>query len=98
MIVDLDAHQGNGYARDVLKMPKVERFVCVCDVIYKNLILFLIFFSDRIYILDMYNASIYPRDEYAKGGISRSVELRSRTKDHDYLKLLELYVVWSRIS
>ena len=42
MIVDLDAHQGNGYARDFMG-------------------------DDRVYILDVYNADIYPHDTYAKG-------------------------------
>ena len=42
MIVDLDAHQGNGHERDFMA-------------------------DDRVYILDVYNKDIYPRDSYAKG-------------------------------
>lgn len=42
MIVDLDAHQGNGHARDFINM------------------------RDQVYILDVYNRSIYPHDGYAK--------------------------------
>ena len=68
MIVDLDAHQGNGYARDVLNMSRDE--------------------SRRIYIMDMYNAAIYPRDGVAKEAINRSIELKSRTGTKEYLELL----------
>lgn len=41
MIVDLDAHQGNGHARDFMD-------------------------EDGVYILDIYNRQIYPRDGFAK--------------------------------
>jgi len=60
MIVDLDAHQGNGHARD--------------------------FMGDRdAYILDVYNADIYPQDHDAKSAISKPVELKSGTGDSEYL-------------
>ena len=46
MIIDLDAHQGNGHERDFMN-------------------------DDNVYILDMYNRSIYPRDGFAKTAIKR---------------------------
>ncbi|XP_028896065.1 histone deacetylase 11 isoform X2 [Zeugodacus cucurbitae] len=64
MIVDLDAHQGNGHERDF----------------YEN---------EKVFILDMYNASIYPRDHEAKLAISCAVELKPRTADETYLKKLK---------
>lgn len=69
MIVDLDAHQGNGHERDF----------------YEN---------NNVYILDMYNASIYPRDHEAKLAISCAVELRPRTADETYLKKLRRYATY----
>ena len=64
MIVDLDAHQGNGHGRDFTG-------------------------RDDIFILDMYNAEIYPRDTYAKASIDLKVELESFTSDKVYLSKLE---------
>lgn len=64
MIVDLDAHQGNGHERDFIN--------------HKN-----------VYIMDVYNAGIYPRDKRAKQGIRRSVALSHLTEDSDYLYLIE---------
>ncbi|XP_078439336.1 histone deacetylase 2 isoform X1 [Wolffia australiana] len=64
MIIDLDAHQGNGHEID--------------------------FSSDgRVYILDMYNAGIYPFDYEARRYIHQRVELSSGTKTEEYLELLE---------
>ncbi|KQK17906.1 hypothetical protein BRADI_1g37510v3 [Brachypodium distachyon] len=64
MIIDLDAHQGNGHEKD---------------------------FADdgRVYILDMYNAGIYPFDHAAKRYIDQKVELVSGTKTDDYLDQLD---------
>ncbi|XP_055903981.1 histone deacetylase 11 [Eupeodes corollae] len=64
MIVDLDAHQGNGHERDF------------CN-------------NNNVFILDMYNASIYPKDHVAKESIKCAVELRPFTEDAAYLKKLE---------
>lgn len=64
MIIDLDAHQGNGHERDFMN-------------------------DSQIYILDMYNASIYPKDHHAKLAIKCAVELPIRTKDSYYLKKLK---------
>ncbi|KAH8417087.1 hypothetical protein KR222_002959 [Zaprionus bogoriensis] len=63
MIVDLDAHQGNGHERD-----------------FKD--------AEAVYILDMYNAFIYPRDQEAKRSIRCGVELRHMTGDLFYLRQL----------
>uniref|UniRef100_A0AC34QUF8 Histone deacetylase domain-containing protein n=1 Tax=Panagrolaimus sp. JU765 TaxID=591449 RepID=A0AC34QUF8_9BILA len=64
MIVDLDAHQGNGHERDF----KTDK---------------------RVYIFDMFNYKIYPRDQEAKEGISKAIRLTSYTEDREYLNLLK---------
>ncbi|XP_028415597.1 histone deacetylase 11-like [Dendronephthya gigantea] len=64
MIIDLDAHQGNGHERDFIDNPDV-------------------------YIMDVYNFGIYPRDIYAKRAIRKKVELRHETDDATYLPLVE---------
>lgn len=63
MIVDLDAHQGNGHERDFTNVAAV-------------------------YILDMYNAFVYPKDHAAKQSIRCAVELRHHTEDAYYLRQL----------
>lgn len=68
MIVDLDAHQGNGHARDFINM------------------------RSQVYILDVYNRSIYPHDGYAKRGITRRVELEPYTEDAPFLHLVESHL------
>ena len=60
MIIDLDAHQGNGHGRDFIG-------------------------DEDTFILDAYNAEIYPRDVYAKSGIDLAVELPSYAQDDVYL-------------
>ncbi|XP_005185173.2 histone deacetylase 11 [Musca domestica] len=60
MIVDLDAHQGNGHERDFMDNPFV-------------------------YIFDMYNFCIYPKDHDAKLAIRYAVELRPKTANKEYL-------------
>ncbi|GJN38680.1 hypothetical protein PR202_gb27745 [Eleusine coracana subsp. coracana] len=64
MIIDLDAHQGNGHEKD-----------------FAN--------DERVYILDMYNAGIYPFDFAAKRYIDQKVELASGTKTDEYLEQLD---------
>ncbi|KAM0944748.1 putative histone deacetylase [Dioscorea sansibarensis] len=64
MIIDLDAHQGNGHERD-----------------FSN--------DRRVYIMDMYNAAIYPLDFEARRYIDQKVEVVSGTKTKDYLDLLD---------
>ncbi|CAG2171372.1 unnamed protein product, partial [Oppiella nova] len=68
MIIDLDAHQGNGYEKDLFIFTQNQR--------------------QNVYVLDVYNKDIYPRDEFAKAFINRGVELLSNTSDEEYLKLL----------
>lgn len=67
MIVDLDAHQGNGHERDFLK-------------------------NKNVFIFDMYNAFIYPRDHIAKNGIDVAVELKPHTNDESYLAKLRKFL------
>lgn len=67
LIVDLDAHQGNGHERDFRDDP-------------------------RVYIMDMFNAGIYPGDTAAAAAINRPVRLRHHTDSHAYLKLLRHHV------
>lgn len=63
MIIDLDAHQGNGYERDSKDNP-------------------------NIYIIDVYNKWIYPRDNDARKVIRRKVQLDFYTEDDEYLNLV----------
>lgn len=72
LIVDCDAHQGNGYERDVLAMTNDEKKL--------------------IYILDMFNPLIYPRDEMAKKAINREIHIGYRTNDENYIKLLDFHL------
>lgn len=65
LYVDLDAHQGNGVARDKLT-----------------------FKDEHLFILDMYNSRIFPRDFEAKPAIDVNVELVSGTEDESYLRQL----------
>ncbi|VDI21017.1 histone deacetylase 11 [Mytilus galloprovincialis] len=61
MIIDLDAHQGNGHERDFLN-------------------------DDSVYILDVYNGAIYPRDSTAKAAIKKRANCLHHTKDEEYLE------------
>ena len=98
LIIDLDAHQGNGYARDV--MSQGRRRLLKSDPgstssavdIYGNSAKQL---SDHVYIFDMYNSRIYPRDVLAKEAINRAVELKCHTKDQEYLALLSFHLLAS---
>ncbi|KFB43339.1 AGAP001736-PA-like protein [Anopheles sinensis] len=67
LIVDLDAHQGNGYERDLMD-------------------------DAGVFIMDMYNYHIYPRDHPAKLAIRRAVELKPHTDDEEYLRKLRKWV------
>ncbi|KAK9148938.1 hypothetical protein Scep_007695 [Stephania cephalantha] len=64
MIIDLDAHQGNGHERD-----------------FSN--------DGRVFILDMFNAGIYPHDYEARRYIDYKVEIVSGTTTNTYLKKLD---------
>ncbi|GFO45055.1 5-hydroxytryptamine receptor 1b, partial [Plakobranchus ocellatus] len=67
MIIDLDAHQGNGHERDFMN-------------------------DNRVFILDVYNRSIYPHDGFAKRAIARKVELAPFTDDRAYLDAVRRHV------
>lgn len=47
--------------------------------------------DQRVFIMDMYNCHIYPRDGYAKKAIKRRVELDWGTEDSEYLQKVELH-------
>uniref|UniRef100_A0A3B4A7S0 Histone deacetylase 11 n=1 Tax=Periophthalmus magnuspinnatus TaxID=409849 RepID=A0A3B4A7S0_9GOBI len=47
--------------------------------------------DQRVFIMDMYNRHIYPRDAYAKRAIKRRVELDWGTEDSEYLQKVELH-------
>eukprot|EP00475_Leptophrys_vorax_P010118 TRINITY_DN16798_c0_g2_i1.p1 TRINITY_DN16798_c0_g2~~TRINITY_DN16798_c0_g2_i1.p1 ORF type:complete len:218 (+),score=12.70 TRINITY_DN16798_c0_g2_i1:92-655(+) len=61
LIVDLDAHQGNGHGTDFLR-------------------------DDDVFIVDVYNGSIFPWDTAAKAAIRVKRELRSGTGTSQYLQ------------
>lgn len=88
LIVDLDAHQGNGYARDVMSLRRRSGSTSSVDIDGKQR-------SDRVYIFDMYNSRIYPRDVVAKEAINRAVELKCHTQDKEYLALLSFHLLAS---
>uniref|UniRef100_A0A2P2I964 Histone deacetylase 11 n=1 Tax=Hirondellea gigas TaxID=1518452 RepID=A0A2P2I964_9CRUS len=64
LILDLDAHQGNGHERDFMG-------------------------REDVYIMDVYNRLIYPRDEHAKKAISKRIELSPYTENPRYLQAVE---------
>ncbi|CAG9762833.1 unnamed protein product [Ceutorhynchus assimilis] len=66
MIVDLDAHQGNGYETD-----------------FKD--------NDSVYIMDVYNKWIYPKDASAKEAIRKNVPIDFYTDDENYLSIVKKY-------
>ena len=47
------------------------------------------FEDDKLYILDMYNADLWPHDTWAKTAIDNMVELKCGTTDTEYLSSLE---------
>ena len=48
--------------------------------------------DDRVFIMDMYNFHIYPRDHQVKGAIRCRVELDNHTDDKTYLRLLHVHL------
>lgn len=46
----------------------------------------------RVFILDVYNKGIYPKDTEAKKGIDKAVELHHLTEDNEYLVKVEVCV------
>jgi histone deacetylase 11 len=80
MIVDLDAHQGNGYLSLFTKIdPATQNFT------YQKL-------SDQVAIFDMYNRDNYPHDVVAKEYIDFSFPLPARTSDERYLQLVRTHL------
>ncbi|XP_068703336.1 histone deacetylase 11-like isoform X1 [Montipora capricornis] len=67
MIIDLDAHQGNGHEADFDK-------------------------DDQVYIMDVYNAFIYPGDIKVKSAIKKNIELFHGTDDAQYIPLLKKHI------
>ncbi|XP_062250620.1 histone deacetylase 11 [Platichthys flesus] len=47
--------------------------------------------DSRVFIMDVYNRNIYPRDGFAKRAIKRKVELDWGTDDSEYLRKVELH-------
>ncbi|XP_074601982.1 histone deacetylase 11 [Brevipalpus obovatus] len=72
MIVDLDAHQGNGHENDALEIREKDPSK-----------------KDQLYILDMYNLSVYPHDHKAKEAIDCPIPLTCDIGDEEYLSLLK---------
>lgn len=65
LIVDTDAHQGNGHARDKVHFVDADTF-----------------------IVDLYNAGVFPKDEAARRGIDVEVRLASGCDSQQYLAAL----------
>jgi histone deacetylase 11 len=64
MIIDLDAHQGNGHEKDfggdgkgLSDLLFSCAYFCPC---YYFMACCHLFFTGRVYTLDMYNSGIYP--------------------------------------
>jgi len=61
MIIDLDAHQGNGHETDFSNDSMFFLLkACWSLSIYSKVPLILYLLTGRVYILDMYNSQIYP--------------------------------------
>ena len=79
LIVDLDAHQGNGYLSAFTSIDPTSK-----EFSYAKL--------SNIRIFDMYNGDIYPHDTFAKDFIDYDFPLPSKTSDKKYLSLLREYL------
>jgi histone deacetylase 11 len=81
LIIDLDAHQGNGY--QTLFTIMTPDNTGKTKLTYKK--------NKNIGIFDMYNGEIYPGDKFAKQFITYDCPLKCGTNDAEYLqKLTEL--------
>jgi histone deacetylase 11 len=76
LIVDLDAHQGNGLITCFAHINKEQ------DTFTYEL-------DDRVHILDMYNANNYPNDSFAQQFITFRHPLSPKTNDEVYLRTLK---------
>lgn len=82
MIIDLDAHQ-------VITISIYLRICCINPLLFKGNGHERDFIDNRnVYIIDMYNRQIYPKDQEAKLAIKQAVELKSYTEDAEYLNKL----------
>lgn len=66
MVIDLNVHQGNGFAADKLE-----------------------FQDEDLFVVDVYNVMIFPKDEPAKKGIDVAKELACGTDSITYLRAVE---------
>ena len=73
LIIDTDAHQGNGYQHD-----KINQVLACGENDSMN----------DIFVVDLFNRAIYPHDSIAKRAINVKVELRSGTEDKYYISSL----------
>lgn len=66
MIIDVDAHQGNGHEKDFSSDSRLLSFDCAFIFHFFLLDFQMITFvlTGRVYILDMFNPGIYPRVSY----------------------------------
>lgn len=66
MVIDLDAHQGNGYQKDKL------------------------YFDDKdMFVVDLYNGMIFPKDEEARRGIDVERQLKCGASGEEYITCLQ---------
>ena len=59
MIIDLDAHQGNGHEMDFSNDSMISYLSSWCVAFLEISLIFSVL-TGRVYILDMYNPGIYP--------------------------------------
>lgn len=92
LIIDLDAHQGNGIAYDYNRYEfngstNSNAGVCVSSssVNWNNCSNNMTY----IYLLDVFNENVYPQDDIAQIMINRKVKLPNYTEDAEYLEIVE---------
>jgi histone deacetylase 11 len=92
LIVDLDAHQGNGYqsifhieepTEDNIDKNNKENIKSYYKTNIANNV------PSSVDIYDVYNCEIYPSDRFAQQFITYKFPLFCNTKDEEYLKLLK---------
>jgi histone deacetylase 11 len=79
LIVDLDAHQGNGFQTIFASIGQSEQGRSEVE------------YSDRpeIAVLDIYNKNVYPNDTFAKKFIRFNGAISSGTSDAEYFDILQ---------
>lgn len=78
LVVDLDAHQGNGFQTIYASLGLDENGKS--EVEYHQ--------QPDVAVLDMYNENIYPQDNFAKQFISYDGAIPSGTGDNEYFRVL----------